>query len=213
MEFKQQYFRIGGQQYFRIEEVGKPIRTGIQYEYGLLIDVGYLQKLIQQYSANIVDANVIEKLEQEQIDDKYILRWTANIDASRSTSFTEENMFSRVQSGLIYVPNALHNTGLLTLFTTHGEIGYKRQDRLSGIWTSAYIWYNEIPYSKQPHIVVFTASPVTQALFGIQSVYVPRMLWTNEYELPPLSVSTINNGISILKSHVEQLSQQLGRTL
>jgi len=42
---------------------------------------------------------------------------------------------------------------------------------------------------------------------------VPRMLWTNEYELPPLSVSTINNGISILKSHVEQLSQQLGRTL
>jgi len=196
MEFKELYFRIG--------EVGKPI-----YGYGLLINVGYLQKLIQ-YSDNIVDANVIEKLEQEQIDDKYILRWTASIYASR---FTEENMFSRVQSGLIYVPNALHNTGLLTLFTTHGEIGYKRQDRLSGIWTSAYIWYNEIPYSKQPHIVVFTDSPVTQALFGIQSVYVPRMLWTNEYELPPLSVSTINNGISILKSRVEQLLQQLGRTL
>lgn len=196
MEFKELYFRIG--------EVGKPI-----YGHGLLINVGYLQKLIQ-YSANIVDANVIEKLEQEQIDDKYILRWTASIYASR---FTEENMFSRVQSGLIYVPNALHNTGLLTLFTTHGEIGYRRQDRLSGIWTSAYIWYNEIPYSKQPHIVVFTDSPVTQALFGIQSVYVPRMLWTNEYELPPLSVSTINNGISILKSRVEQLSQQLGRTL
>jgi len=196
MEFKELYFRIG--------EVGKPI-----YGHGLLINVGYLQKLIQ-YSDNIVDANVIEKLEQEQIDDKYILRWTASIYASR---FTEENMFSRVQSGLIYVPNALHNTGLLTLFTTHGEIGYRRQDRLSGIWTSAYIWYNEIPYSKQPHIVVFTDSPVTQALFGIQSVYVPRMLWTNEYELPPLSVSTINNGISILKSHVEQLSQQLGRTL
>ena len=196
MEFKELYFRIG--------EVGKPI-----YGHGLLINVGYLQKLIQ-YSDNIVDANVIEKLEQEQIDDKYILRWTASIYASR---FTEENMFSRVQSGLIYVPNALHNTGLLTLFTTHGEIGDKRQDRLSGIWTSAYIWYNEIPYSKQPHIVVFTDSPVTQALFGIQSVYVPRMLWTNEYELPPLSVSTINNGISILKSRVEQLSQQLGRTL
>ncbi len=196
MEFKELYFRIG--------EVGKPI-----YGHGLLINVGYLQKLIQ-YSDNIVDANVIEKLEQEQIDDKYILRWTASIYASR---FTEENMFSRVQSGLIYVPNALHNTGLLTLFTTHGEIGYKRQDRLSGIWTSAYIWYNEIPYSKQPHIVVFTDSPVTQALFGIQSVYVPRMLWTNEYELPPLSVSTINNGISILKSRVEQLLQQLGRTL
>lgn len=196
MEFKELYFRIG--------EVGKPI-----YGHGLLINVGYLQKLIQ-YSDNIVDANVIEKLEQEQIDDKYILRWTASIYASR---FTEENMFSRAQSGLIYVPNALHNTGLLTLFTTHGEIGYRRQDRLSGIWTSAYIWYNEIPYSKQPHIVVFTDSPVTQALFGIQSVYVPRMLWTNEYELPPLSVSTINNGISILKSHVEQLSQQLGRTL
>ncbi len=196
MEFKELYFRIG--------EVGKPI-----YGHGLLINVGYLQKLIQ-YSDNIVDANVIEKLEQEQIDDKYILRWTASIYASR---FTEENMFSRVQSGLIYVPNALHNTGLLTLFTTHGEIGYRRQDRLSGIWTSAYIWYNEIPYSKQPHIVVFTDSPVTQALFGIQSVYVPRMLWTNEYELPPLSVSTINNGISILKSRVEQLSQQLGRTL
>lgn len=199
MEFKELYFRI--------EEVGKPI-----YGYGLLINVGYLQKLIQ-YSDNIVDANVIEKLEQEQIDDKYILRWTASIDTSRSTLFTEENMFSRAQSGLIYVPNALHNTGLLTLFTTHGEIGYKRQDRLSGIWTSAYIWYNEIPYSKQPHIVVFTASSVTQALFGIQSVYVPRMLWTNEYELPPLSVSTINNGISILKSRIEQLSQRLGRTL
>ncbi len=192
MEFKKLYFRI--------EEVG----------YGSLINVGYLQKLIQ-YSDNIVDANVIEKLEQEQIDDKYILRWTASI--SRSTLSTEENMFSRAQSGLIYVPNALHNTGLLTLFTTHGETGDARQDRLSGIWTSAYIWYNEIPYSKQPHIAVFIASPVTQALFGIQSVYVPRMLWTNEYELPPLSVSTINNGISILKSRVEQLSQQLGRTL
>ncbi len=197
MEFKELYFRI--------EEVGKPI-----YGYGLLINVGYLQKLIQ-YSDNIVDANVIEKLEQEQIDDKYILRWTASIDTSRSTS--EENMFSRAQSGLIYVPNALHNTGLLTLFTTHGTIGYKWQGRLSGIWTSAYIWYNEIPYSKQPHIVVFTASPVTQALFGIQSVYVPRMLWTNEYELSPLSVSTINNGISILKSNIERLSQRLGRTL
>jgi len=193
MEFKERYFRI---------------RDG----YGLLINVGYLQKLIQ-YSDNIVDANVIEKLEQEQIDDKYILRWTASIDTFRSTLFTEENMFSRAQSGLIYVPNALHNTGLLTLFTTHGEIGFYHQDRLSGIWTTAHIWYNEIPYSKQPHVAICIAPPLTQALFGIQSVYVPRMLWTNEYELPPLSVSTINNGISILKSHVEQLSQELGRTL
>ncbi|MBP8781802.1 MAG: hypothetical protein KBH03_04070 [Paludibacteraceae bacterium] len=32
----------------------------------------------------LVDANVIEKLEQEQIDDKYILRWTAIIDQDTS---------------------------------------------------------------------------------------------------------------------------------
>jgi len=57
------------------------IKDANDKEYGCawIVNVEYLRELANSDSL-LVDANVIEKLEQEYIDDKYILRWTAIIE-------------------------------------------------------------------------------------------------------------------------------------
>jgi len=51
-------------------------------------DSGYISVATSDYMraqinfGDVADYNSIEKLEQEQIDDKYILRWTARFDKS-----------------------------------------------------------------------------------------------------------------------------------
>ncbi|MBP8781798.1 MAG: hypothetical protein KBH03_04050 [Paludibacteraceae bacterium] len=100
------------------------------------------------------------------------------------------------QSGLIYVPNAFGKQGLVVFFTDKNKVDS------SGIWTTAHIWYNEIPYSKQPHVAICIAPPLTQTLFGLQEVVLPHMLWTDKYELPPLSASVINKGIEIIRENI-----------
>jgi len=54
-----------------------------------------------------------------------------------------------------------------------------------------------------------TACPVTQVLFGLQDVVVPSLLWTDKYELPPLSINAINNGLSIIKREVTPLLDKI----
>jgi len=157
-----------------------------------LVNVEYLRELANSDSL-LVDANVIEKLEQEYIDDKYILRWTAIIENEEELRL---DGVKRTQSGLIYVPNAFGKQGLVVFFTDKNKVNS------SGIWTTAHIWYNEIPYSKQPHVAICIAPPLTQTLFGLQEVVLPHMLWTDKYELPPLSVSVINKGIEIIRENI-----------
>ena len=139
------------------------------------------------------DTNVIEKLEQEYIDDKYILRWTAIMENEEELRL---DGVKRTQSGLIYVPNAFGKQRLVVFFTDKNKVDS------SGIWTTAHIWYNEIPYSKQQHVAICIAPPLTQTLFGLQEVVLPHMLWTDKYELPPLSVSVINKGIEIIRENI-----------
>jgi len=50
---------------------------------------------------------------------------------------------------------------------------------------------------------------VTQVLFGLQDVVVPSLLWTDKYELPPLSINAINNGLSIIKREVTPLLDKI----
>jgi len=158
-----------------------------------LVNVEYLRGLANSDSL-LVDANVIEKLEQEYIDDKYILRWTAIIENEEELRL---DGVKRTQSGLIYVPNAFEKQGLAVFFTDKNKVDS------SGIWTTAHIWYNEIPYSKQQHVAICIAPPLTQTLFGLQEVVLPHMLWTDKYELPPLSVSVINKGIEIIRENID----------
>ena len=69
------------------------------------------------------DTNVIEKIEQEQIDDKYILRWTAIVETSNVKEIKKplraKDLYKRAQSGFIYAPNMFGNKGLLVLFTDY----------------------------------------------------------------------------------------------
>ena len=157
-----------------------------------LVNVEHLRELAYSDSL-LVDTNVIEKLEQEYIDDKYILRWTAIMENEEELRL---DGVKRTQSGLIYVPNAFGKQGLVVFFTDKNKVDS------SGIWTTAHIWYNEIPYSKQQHVAICIAPPLTQTLFGLQEVVLPHMLWTDKYELPPLSVSVINKGIEIIRENI-----------
>jgi len=83
---------------FRIDEVNNTV-----YRYALLTNRTYIESQIK-YS-DLIDANVIEKLEQEHIDDKYILRWTALLESNMSRT----GGFLRRQSGLIYTQMFLEN--------------------------------------------------------------------------------------------------------
>lgn len=150
------------------------------------------------------DTNIIEKLEQEQIDDKFIMRWTAILNMSK-VNITEgilraKDIYKRAQSGLIYAPYVFGNIGMLVLFTDYGTI----LDTIGAsptTLTTAYLWYKNMQ-CKQDYIVVCTYSPVSQKLFGLQDIIVPSVIMTDEYELPPLSVSKINNGIEILRDAI-----------
>ena len=150
------------------------------------------------------DTNIIEKFEQEQIDDKFIMRWTAILNMSK-VNITEgilraKDIYKRAQSGLIYAPYVFGNIGMLVLFTDYGTI----LDTIGAsptTLTTAYLWYKNMQ-CKQDYIVVCTYSPVSQKLFGLQDIIIPSVIMTDEYELPPLSVSEINNGIEILRDAI-----------
>lgn len=149
------------------------------------------------------DTNIIEKLEQEQIDDKFIMRWTAILNMSK-VNITEDilrakDIYKRAQSGLIYAPYAFGDTGMLVLFTDYGTFDIISTPPTT--LTTAYLWYKNIQ-CKQDYIVVCTYSPVSQKLFGLQDIIVPSVIMTDEYELPPLSVSKINNGIETLRDAI-----------
>lgn len=149
------------------------------------------------------DTNIIEKLEQEQIDDKFIMRWTAILNMSK-VNITEgilraKDIYKRAQSGLIYAPYAFGDTGMLVLFTDYGTFDIISTPPTT--LTTAYLWYKNIQ-CKQDYIVVCTYSPVSQKLFGLQDIIVPSVIMTDEYELPPLSVSKINNGIETLRDAI-----------
>jgi len=149
------------------------------------------------------DTNIIEKLEQEQIDDKFIMRWTAILNMSK-VNITEDilrakDIYKRAQSGLIYAPYAFGDTGMLVLFTDYGTFDIISTPPTT--LTTAYLWYKNMQ-CKQDYIVVCTYSPVSQKLFGLQDIIVPSVIMTDEYELPPLSVSKINNGIEILRDAI-----------
>jgi len=150
------------------------------------------------------DTNIIEKIDQEQIDDKYILRWTAIVDTSNVKEIKKplrvKDLYKRAQSGFIYAPNMFGNKGLLVLFTDYKYI-YDSPGIPSTTLTTAYLWYKNMQ-CKQDYIVVCTYSPVSQKLFGLQDIIVPSVIMTDEYELPPLSVSKINNGIETLRDAI-----------
>lgn len=149
------------------------------------------------------DTNIIEKLEQEQIDDKFIMRWTAILNMSK-VNITEDilrakDIYKRAQSGLIYAPYAFGDTGMLVLFTDYGTFDIISTPPTT--LTTAYLWYKNIQ-CKQDYIVVCTYSPVSQKLFGLQDIIVPSVIMTDDYELPPLSVSKINQGIELIRDAI-----------
>jgi len=92
-----------------------------QYSYILVMSSDFLKTQIS--IDKIFDTNIIEKLEQEQIDDKYILRWTAMLDTFNIDKADEplqaKDIYKRAQSGFIYTPEVFGNTGLLVLFTDY----------------------------------------------------------------------------------------------
>lgn len=152
---------------------------------------------------NIIGRDVMEKLEQEQIDNKYVLRWTALL---RRPDLLRDDGVARTQAGLIYEPD--EEAGLLVLFTdAYGNLEDSAGHLVDyiDILTTANIWYKEIPYSKQKYLVVCVTAPLSKELFGLQDIVIPNMLWTDEYELPPLSASVIHQGFDIIKNKVDSL--------
>jgi len=155
---------------------------------------------------SVLNSSIIEKLEQEQIEDKYILRWTAKLNQSvekEGVWMDAEDVFRRYQSGYIYTPNAFGKTGLVVLFTDHGAIFNNSDDLPSTLHTTAYMWYNGFsPFSKPGNILAFAANPVSRVLLDLQKIIVPHIVWTDKYELPLLSVSVINKGIEIIRENI-----------
>lgn len=173
-----------------------------QYSYILVMSSDFLKTWIS--IDKIFDTNIIEKLEQEQIDDKYILRWTAMLDTFNIDKADEplqaKDIYKRAQSGFIYTPEVFGNTGLLVLFTDYNFM-FSNPGLPPTILTTAYLWYKTIQ-CEQDYVVACTHEPASQILFGLQDIIVPSMIMTNKYELPPLSVSKINQGIELIRDAI-----------
>jgi len=168
----------------------------------------YVTPLMYPNKDYVLNSSIIEKLEQEQIDDKYILRWTAKLNRSVAKEgewMNAEDVFRRYQSGYIYTPNAFGKTGLVVLFTDYGAISNSNNsDGLpSTLHTTAYMWYNGFsPFSKPGNILAFAAKPVSRVLLDLQKIIVPHIVWTDKYELPPLSASVVNKAVETIRDSI-----------
>jgi len=174
----------------------------------------YVTPLMYPNKDYVLNSSIIEKLEQEQIDDKYILRWTAKLNqsvAKEGVWMDAEDVFRRYQSGYIYTPNAFGKTGLVVLFTDHGAIFNNSDNLPSTLHTTAYMWYNGFsPFSKPGNILAFAANPVSRVLLDLQKIIVPHIVWTDKYELPPLSASVVNKAVETIRDSIaRQLEEQI----
>jgi len=61
---------------------------------------------IQKNADTLIDANIIEKLEREQVDNILSVRWSTRYHLYKWEPTLEETYYKRYQSGLIYKPNA-----------------------------------------------------------------------------------------------------------
>jgi len=83
-------------------------------KYGVVVPGNLMDELfdyaIQKNADTLIDANIIEKLEREQVDNILSVRWSIT-SLSRYNLYNweptlEETYYKRYQSGLIYKPNA-----------------------------------------------------------------------------------------------------------
>jgi len=179
-------------------------------KYGFVLSSGLFDLVIdyaiQRYSDVLIDANVIEKFEQEQIDDKLSIRWTTKVHYYEPQETIEDKYYKRYQAGLIYKPDSL-----LVIYSDSDSIRYwdivSSQDApplnmsfYPMLFTTAVMW-KQLGI-KGNYKVAFLPKDGAIELLRLQPIVVPHILWTDEYDLPPLSVDAINKTINEIKESI-----------
>jgi len=175
--------------------------------YGVAMPGELLDKLfvaaMQHNENSLIDTNVIEKLERKQTDDMLIVRWAAKLPYySRST--LEEVYFRRYQAGLIYKPSAQ----LLVIYSDADAISNREFTHSPDsppinlfyypmLLTTTAMW-KQLGI-KRNYTVALLSKEGAVNLLQLEPLIVQHVLWTDEYELPPLSVDAINKTIVEIK--------------
>ena len=156
-------------------------------------------EFLKQLSMSIVlSLTVFEKYELEQIDDKQVMRFTARKHFRDGSILDRDDPYIRYQTGFIYKPS------LLILYSDIGELTQQTISLNPMHATAAYIWqqmYSKLPRKLQ---VACLGKQATAELLELKPIIVQHILWTDEYELPPLSVSAINKTYDFVNQNKEQ---------
>lgn len=176
-------------------------------KYGFVLSSGLFDLVIdyaiQRYSDVLIDANVIEKFEQEQIDDKLSIRWTTKVHYYEPQETIEDKYYKRYQAGLIYKPDSL-----LVIYSDSDSIRYwdivSSQDApplnmsfYPMLFTTAVMW-KQLGIKGNYKVALLSKEGAVK-LLQLEPLIVQHVLWTDEYELSPLSADAINKTIVEIK--------------
>jgi len=180
-------------------------------KYGVVVPGNLMDELfnyaIQKNADTLIDANIIEKLEREQVDDILSVRWSTRYNFYNWEPTLEETYYKRYQSGLIYKPNAQ----LLVIYSdsdviSGGDLSTSSDKPLIDLtyfpmlFTTTAMW-KQLGI-KGNYMTAYLSKDGAIELLQLKPLIVPHILWTDDYELPPLSVSKINNGIETIRDAI-----------
>lgn len=184
-------------------------------KYGVVVPGNLMDELfnyaIQKNADTLIDANIIEKLEREQVDNILSVRWSIT-SLSRYNLYNweptlEETYYKRYQSGLIYKPNAQ----LLVIYSdsdviSGGDLSTSSDKPLIDLtyfpmlFTTTAMW-KQLGI-KGNYMTAYLSKDGAIELLQLKPLIVPHILWTDEYDLPPLSVDAINKTIDEIKESI-----------
>ena len=180
-------------------------------KYGVVVPGNLMDELFN-YAMHLnenrlIDANIIEKLEREQVDDILSVRWSTRHIFYNWEPTLEETYYKRYQSGFIYKPNAQ----LLVIYSdseviSGGGLSTSSDKPLIDLTSFPMLFTTTAMWKqlgiKGNYMTAYLSKDGAIELLQLKPLIVPHILWTDEYDLPPLSVSKINNGIEILRDAI-----------
>lgn len=180
-------------------------------KYGVVVPGNLMDELFNyamQHNENrLIDANIIEKLEREQVDDILSVRWSTRYIFYNWEPTLEETYYKRYQSGLIYKPNAQ----LLVIYSdseviSGGDLSTSSDKPLIDLTSFPMLFTTTAMWKqlgiKGNHMTAYLSKDGAIELLQLKPLIVPHILWTDEYDLPPLSVDAINKTINEIKESI-----------
>jgi len=183
---------------------------------------------------SVIAPNALENLEFEQIDNKLLCRFALRFNVVNYAQSIDP--FVRNQGGFIYYSGLLDSADLVVFYTDYDyvkpyaygldkeetKVGHRPRDHYRTLskaarsmavkhfehpllFTGAVLWEQAIKHRPSDFVVAVLEENYLQ----LQTVSANTLLWTDQYELPPIPVDTLNKLGDELYEVVSQNEQVL----